>query len=135
MYRNNGKLCDRNVEPPSNLKSNDNSNSILKCSYFTFIIYESQARFLYFHSLKNLWKNENFPLIIDRQTNSFGNKNMKGIFESKETSPIAISSAWIALVCVRVPSSQLSKAQLSWTMFWQHDAAVTNILLSSTTAL
>ena len=36
LYRNNGRLCDKNVEPPSNLKRKHNSNSILKCSIFGF---------------------------------------------------------------------------------------------------
>ena len=53
---------------------------------------------------------ENFPLIIVRQTKSFGKRNKNGIFELRETSPTAISRAWIALDCVRVPSSQLSGA-------------------------
>ena len=59
-------------------------------------------------------KYEKFPLIIDRQTKSLGKRNIKGIFESKETSPIAISKAWIALDCTNVPSSQLTKAHFSF---------------------
>ena len=38
LYRNNGKLCDKNVEPPSNLKRKHSSNSILKVSIMNFHI-------------------------------------------------------------------------------------------------
>ena len=50
LYRNNGKLCDKNVEPPSNLKRKHSSNSILKFSI------------LYFHILKGVFSVPSFSI-------------------------------------------------------------------------